>query len=181
MGVRVPAGPGGGVRVSPDERKLRKQLEETRQWMVSWEYWPQHEAAGRCLRWLGEGEEAAEQFRIAARNFPVGNPPEGSGLLVAGNLYRLAGEHDEARALFSRGRDLLRAGISYKVEDQGDYVDKDLLLTDLTYLDLCCFFLGRYEEVEDVEAFERRPVGHQLSHDRTFAGPWVLVLHREDW
>ncbi len=47
MGVHIPAGPGGGVRVSSDERKLRKQLEETRQWMVSWEYWPQHEAAGR--------------------------------------------------------------------------------------------------------------------------------------
>jgi hypothetical protein len=29
--------------------------------------------------------------------------------------------------------------------------------------------------------FERRPVGHHLSHDRTFAGPWVLVLRREDW
>jgi hypothetical protein len=164
MGVRIPAGPGGGVRVSPDERKLRKQLEETRQWMVSWEYWPQHEAAGRCLRWLGEREEAAEQFRIAARNFPVGNPPEGSGLLFAGNLYRLAGEHDEARDLFSRGRDLLRARISYKLEDQGDYVDKDFLLTDLTYLHLCCFFLGRYEEVEDLDALEWR-----LDPDRTIS------------
>jgi len=60
------------------------------------------------------------------------------------------------RALFSRGRDLLLARINYKLEDEGDYVDKDYLLADLTYLDLCCFFLGRYEEVEDLEEFERR-------------------------
>ena len=144
------------MRVSPDERKLRKQLEETRQWMVSWEYWPQHEAAGRCLRWLGEREEAAEQFRIAARNFPVGDPPQGSGLLAAGNLYRLAGEHEEARDLFGRGRDVLLAKIGRELEDRGDDIDKDFLLTDLHYLHLCCFFLGRYEEVEDLEAFEQR-------------------------
>jgi hypothetical protein len=156
MGVRVPAGPGGGVRVSPDERKLRKQLEETRKTLESWDGWSPHEAAGRCLRWLGEGEEAAEHFSIAARKFSVGKPPQGSGLLAAGNLYRLAGEREEARALFSRGRDLLIARISYKLEDQGDEVDKDFLLTDLTLLDLCCFFLGRYEEVEDLEAFEQR-------------------------
>jgi tetratricopeptide (TPR) repeat protein len=144
------------VRVSPDERKLRKQLEETHQRLESWDGWPLHEAAGRCLRWLGEDEEAAEQFRIAARKYPVGKPPQGSGFLAAGNLYRLAGEHDEARALFSRGRDLLLARINYKLEDEGDYVDKDYLLADLTDLHLCCFFLGRYEEVEDLEAFERR-------------------------
>jgi hypothetical protein len=46
--------------------------------------------------------------------------------------------------------------IGRKLEDQGDDVDKDFLLTDLTLLDLCCFFLGRYEEVEDLEAFEQR-------------------------
>jgi len=157
------------VRVSPDERKLRKQLEETRKTLESWDGWSPHEAAGRCLRWLGEREEAAEQFLIAARNFPVGKPPQGSGLLAAGNLYRLAGEHDEARALFGRGRDLLLARINHKLEDEGDYVDmdpldKDLLLADLHYLHLCCFFLGRYEEVEDLEALERR-----LDPDRTIS------------
>jgi uncharacterized protein YjbI with pentapeptide repeats len=152
------------VRVAIDVRKLRKELEEIRQWMVSWDYWPQHEAAGRCLRWLGEREEAAEQFSIAARNYPVGDSPTGHDLVTAGNLYRLAGEHDEARALFGRGRDMLRARIDYKLEDEGDYVEKDLLLADLTYLDLCCFFLGRYEEVEDLEAFERR-----LDPDRTIS------------
>src|SRR5918994_5855728 len=156
MGVRVPAGPGGGVRVSPDERKLRKQLEETRKTLESWDGWSPHEAAGRCLRWLGEREEAAEHFSIAARKFPVGKPPQGSGLLAAGNLYRLAGDHEEARAHFARGRDVLLAKIGHELEDQGDDVDKDFLLTDLTYLDLCCFFLGRYEEVEDLEAFEQR-------------------------
>jgi hypothetical protein len=61
MGVRVPAGPGGGVRVSPDERKLRKQLEETRKTLERWDGWSPHEAPGRCLRWLGEREEAAEE------------------------------------------------------------------------------------------------------------------------
>jgi uncharacterized protein YjbI with pentapeptide repeats len=50
------------------------------------------------------------------------------------------------------------------LKDQGDYVDKDFLLADLTCLDLCCFFLGRYEEVEDLEAFERR-----LDPDRTIS------------
>jgi uncharacterized protein YjbI with pentapeptide repeats len=156
MSVCVPTGPGGGVRVSPDERKLRKQLEETRKTLESWDGWSPHEAAGRCLRWLGEREEAAEHFSIAARKFPVGKPPQGSGLLAAGNLYRLAGDHEEARALFARGRDVLLAKIGHELEDQGDDVDKDFLLTDLTYLDLCCFFLGRYEEVEDLEAFEQR-------------------------
>jgi tetratricopeptide (TPR) repeat protein len=152
------------MRISPDERKLRKQLEETRKMLESWDGWSPHEAAGRCLRWLGEGEEAAEHFRITGRKYPVGDSPQGYGLLAAGNLYRLAGEHDEARALFSRGRDLLRAGIDYELKDQGDYVDKDFLLADLTCLDLCCFFLGRYEEVEDLEAFERR-----LDPDRTIS------------
>jgi uncharacterized protein YjbI with pentapeptide repeats len=144
------------VRVAIDERKLRKQLEETLRTLESWEGSTLREAAGRCLRWLGEGEQAAEQFRIAARGFSVGDPPHAFSLITAGNLHRLAGEHEKARALFSRGRDLLLAKIGGELEDQGDYVDKDLLLTDLTYLNLCCFFLGRYEEVEDLEAFERR-------------------------
>lgn len=149
------------MRVSPDERKLRKELQKTRQQMENWDGWPLHEAAGRCLRWLGEREATAVQFRIAAREYPVGNSPTDHGLVTAGNLYRLAGEHDEARALFGRGRDLLLARINHKLEDEGDYVDMDpldkhLLLGDLTYLDLCCFFLGRYEEVEDLEALERR-------------------------
>jgi hypothetical protein len=164
MGVRVPAGPGGGVRVSPDERKLRKQLEETRKTLESWDGWSPHEAAGRCLRWLGEREEAAEHFSIAARKFPVGKPPQGSGLLAAGNLYRLAGEHDEAHDLFGRGRDVLFAKIGRELEDRGDYIDKDFLLTDLHYLHLCCFFLGRYEEVEDLDALEWR-----LDPDRTIS------------
>jgi hypothetical protein len=62
------------MRISPDERKLRKQLEETRKMLESWDGWSPHEAAGRCLRWLGEGEEAAEHFRIAGRKYPVGDP-----------------------------------------------------------------------------------------------------------
>jgi tetratricopeptide (TPR) repeat protein len=144
------------VRVSPDERKLRKQLEETRKPLESWDGWSPHEAAGRCLRWLGESEEAAEHFRIAASKRHVLDPPTGFDLVGAGNLHRLAGEHEEARALFGRGRDLLIVKIGRKLEDQGDDVDKDFLLTDLTLLDLCCFFLGRYEEVEDLEAFEQR-------------------------
>jgi hypothetical protein len=68
----------------------------------------------------------------------------------------LAGDYDEARALFARGRDLLLVKIGRKLEDQGDDVDKDFLLTDLTFLELCCFFLGRYEEVEDLRGFELR-------------------------
>jgi tetratricopeptide (TPR) repeat protein len=144
------------LRVAIDERKLRKQLEETLRTLESWEGSTLREAAGRCLRWLGEGEQAAEQFRIAARGFSVGDPPHAFSLITAGNLHRLAGEHEKARALFSRGRDVLLAKIGGELEDQGDSVDKDLLLTDLTYLNLCCFFLGRYEEVEDLEAFEQR-------------------------
>src|ERR671912_1132394 len=156
MSVCVPTGPGGGVRVSPDERKLRKQLEETRKTLESWEGSSLREAAGRCLRWLGEDEQAAEQFRIAARGFSVGNSPQAFSLITSGNLNRLAGEHEEARALFDRGRELLLTKIGRELEDRGEDLDKDVLLLDLTYLDLCCFFLGRYEEVEDLEAFERR-------------------------
>jgi uncharacterized protein YjbI with pentapeptide repeats len=147
---------GNVVRVSSDERKLRKELEKIRQQMESWESWYLHEAAGRCLRWLGESEEAARHFSIAARKRPVGNPPQGDSLVAAGNLHRLAGEHEEARALFSHGRDLLRVKIESKLEDQGDDVDRDYLLGDLTYLGLCCFFLGRYEEVKDLERFKRQ-------------------------
>lgn len=46
--------------------------------------------------------------------------------------------------------------IGRKLEDQGDEVDKVFLLTDLTFLKLCCFFLGLYEEVEDLYGFELR-------------------------
>jgi uncharacterized protein YjbI with pentapeptide repeats len=143
-------------RVSPDERKLRKQLEETRKTLESWEGSSLREAAGRCLRWLGEDEQAAEQFRIAARGFSVGNSPQAFSLITSGNLNRLAGEHEEARALFDRGRELLLTKIGRELEDRGEDLDKDVLLLDLTYLNLCCFFLGRYDEVEDLEAFERR-------------------------
>jgi tetratricopeptide (TPR) repeat protein len=144
------------VRVAIDERKLRKELAETLKALETRESWYLHEAAGRCLRWLEESEEATRHFSIAARKRPVGNPPQGDSLVAAGNLHRLAGEHEEARALFSHGRDLLRVKIESKLEDQGDDVDRDYLLGDLTYLGLCCFFLGRYEEVEDLEAFEQR-------------------------
>jgi hypothetical protein len=79
------------VRVAIDERMLRKQLEEIRRQMESWDRGRLHETAGRCLRWLGESEEAAEQFRIAATNYNVGNFSDEFDLLYAGNLYRLAG------------------------------------------------------------------------------------------
>jgi uncharacterized protein YjbI with pentapeptide repeats len=144
------------VRVSPDERKLRKQLENTLRTLESWEGSSLREAAGRCLRWLGEDEQAAEQFRIAARGFSVGDPPHAYSLIVSGNLHRLAGDHEAARALFGHGRDLLLTKIGRELEDRGEDLDKDVLLLDLTYLNLCCFFLGHYEEVEDLEAFERR-------------------------
>jgi len=144
------------VRVSLDERKLRKELQKTRQKLELREIWYLHEAAGRCLRWLGESGEATEQFSIAATNYPVGNSSDAHDLLYAGNLYRLAGDHEEARALFGHGRDLLLVNIGRKLEDEGDDVDRDLLLGDLTYLKLCCFFLGRYEEVEDLHGFELR-------------------------
>ena len=71
------------MRVSPDERKIRKQLEETRKPLESWDGWSPHEAAGRCLRWLGESEEAAEHFRIAASKRHVLDPPTGFDLVGA--------------------------------------------------------------------------------------------------
>jgi hypothetical protein len=143
-------------RVSPNERKLRKELENTLRTLESWEGSSLREAAGRCLRWLGEDEQAAEQFRIAARGFSVGDSPQAYSLIISGNLHRLAGDHEAARALFGHGRDLLLTKIERELEDRGEDLDKDVLLLDLTYLNLCCFFLGRYEEVEDLEAFERR-------------------------
>ena len=99
------------MRVSPDEGKLRKQLEETRKMLESWDGWSPHEAAGRCLRWLWESEEAAEHFRIAASKRHVGKAPQGSGLLAAGNLFRLAGDRDRAIACLERARAALEPQI----------------------------------------------------------------------
>lgn len=104
MSACGPTEPGGGVRVSPDEKRLRQELVKAR---ASLDRSPgsgrRLEPVARLLHWLGD-PEAAGYFRRAAENRVehvrrterkrLVQDPE--NLLAIGNFYRLARDPEES-------------------------------------------------------------------------------------
>jgi hypothetical protein len=117
-----------------DRKKLRQELANWQVKLAKYDGWPEYEAIGRLLHWLGE-PGAPAYFRHAAAAYLAGDS-SGHALLTAGNWYRLAADMHPAQALWDQAYAKLVPGA-----DRGSEIDLQRLIA-------CCFFLGKYPELE---------------------------------
>ena len=132
------------VTIAPDKKAIEAELAKAMQpserspdgslWL---------ERVGRCLRWLGD-PEAEAHLRRAAANYKVRQGDAGSQMSL-GNLYRLAGDIEEAQRLFEKAHTLY----AERVHEENPYS------LDVMHMIPTSFLTGRDDEVAELIALLR--------------------------
>ncbi len=115
------------------KKKLRQELVVWQQRRDERHSWADYEAVGRLLYWLSE-PDYREHLHYAAHTY-LGTRSSAYTLLTAGNLVRLAGDTQQAQALWTQSYEKLMPTISEHTEH------------DLQTIIETCFFLRRYGEL----------------------------------
>ncbi|NOK60475.1 MAG: hypothetical protein GFH27_549297n74 [Chloroflexi bacterium AL-W] len=111
------------------EWEIKAQLAKAQLWLAEGTDWGRLQAVGRCLHWL-QDETAPQYFYRAVQAYPTPLRWTIRDYLTVGNLYRLAGAHNQAHTHFTHAYHQIPPIL--ESED----------LYDMQFAIMCYYFLG---------------------------------------